>query len=62
MLFRSATLEALGLIEDLKQAGSRAIDSTFSTVRRLTGDLFDIARAGIRQYTGSVKNMNMIMG
>ena len=47
-----ATLEAQGLIEDLKQAGSRAIDSTFSTVRRLTGDLFDIARAGIRQYTG----------
>jgi len=45
-------LEAQGLLEDLKAAGSRAIDSTFSTVRKLTGDIFDIARAGIRQYTG----------
>lgn len=45
-------LEAQGLVDDLKAAGTRAIDGAFSTVRKLTGDLFDIARAGIRQYTG----------
>lgn len=45
-------LEAQGLVEDLKSAGTRAIDGAFSTVRKLTGDLFDVARSGIRQYTG----------
>ena len=45
-------LEAQGLMDDLKSAGTRAIDGAFSTVRKLTGDLFDVARSGIRQYTG----------
>ena len=45
-------LEPEGLVEDLQKAGSRAIDSVFSTVRKLSGDLLDVARSGIRQYTG----------
>jgi hypothetical protein len=45
-------LEPEGLIEDLQKAGSRAIDSVFSTVRKLSGDVLDVARSGIRQYTG----------
>jgi len=45
-------LEAQGLMEDLKSAGTKAIDGAFSTVRKLTGDLFDVARSGVRQYTG----------
>lgn len=45
-------LEPEGLVEDLQKAGSRAIDSVFSTVRKLSGDVLDVARSGIRQYTG----------
>lgn len=47
-----ADLEPQGFIDDMKAAGTRAIDGVFSTVRRLSGDLLDAARSGIRQYTG----------
>lgn len=41
-----------GLLDNLKMAGTRAIDSLFTTARRLTGDLLDVGRGAIRQYTG----------
>lgn len=45
-------LEPQGLVDDLKKAGTKAIDGVFSTVRKLSGDVLDAARSGVRQYTG----------
>jgi hypothetical protein len=46
------SFEAQGILEGLKTAATRAIDSTFTTVRKLSGDILDTLRSGIRQYTG----------
>jgi hypothetical protein len=45
-------LVAQGLIEDLKSAGTSAINGVFSSARRLSGDILDALRSGIRTYTG----------
>lgn len=45
-------LEAQGLIEDLQKAGSKAIDGVFTTARKLSGDILDALRAGVRRFTG----------
>ena len=43
---------AQGLGEDLANSASRAIDGVFSVGRKFTGDLFDVARRGVRALTG----------
>lgn len=45
-------LEPEGLMDDLRKAGTKAIDGVFSSVRKLSGDVLDVARNGVRQYTG----------
>lgn len=44
--------EGEGLVEDLSAAATRGIDGVFNVARKFTGDLFDIARRGIRSLTG----------
>ena len=45
-------MEAQGLLEDLQKAGTKAVDGVFTTARKLSGDVLDALRAGVRRFTG----------
>nr|UNY42054.1 MAG: polyprotein 2 [Picornavirales sp.] len=44
--------QAEGLLDAVKQFGTKTIDKTFSTARDVTGDFFDTARSLVKTYTG----------